>query len=158
MATHESEMKKIETSRTLLTYGMLGVLGVMLIVVIVLMVKLASRPAVPESQLTPITDLVTKTEEPSAAPTVTAVATTEPVVIASVEPSTEPVTLSKYVVTNKRVNIRSQADSSSEKVDTVDAGTILPLVGYEDDWAIVDYNGQKAYVYGIYVDETDSNP
>ena len=141
----------------------------MLVVTLVLAIRLATRPEVADEQLTPVTDILSgddETADDSENETTeqTARAETEQTETQETQESQEtpePVeetTSSKYVVTNKRVNIRAEADSSSEKLGTVDEGTILPLLGYAEDWVMVTYEGQTAYVYGIYVDETESAP
>lgn len=161
MTTHESEMKKQETVRQLTAYLLYGVFAVMFIAVLVLAIKLGGRPdSQGGGELTPMQDLLNKAEEEKNKPSPSPPPSKEPIItLPSAEPGIESAApVVKYVVTNKRVNVRAEADSSSEKLTTLDAGTVLPLVGYADDWTIVNYDGRTAYVYSIYVDETDSAP
>lgn len=50
------------------------------------------------------------------------------------------------LATTDRVNIRKAADASSDKLATVDAGTVVTRTGVDGDWSIIDYNGETGYI------------
>lgn len=59
-------------------------------------------------------------------------------------PAEEP--RNEQLATKDRVNIRAAADTSSEKLATVDAGTVVTRTGIEGDWSVIDYNGTPGYI------------
>lgn len=60
--------------------------------------------------------------------------------------SEEPEVVAETVRTTEKVNVRAGADTSSEKLGTVDRGTTLTRTGTEGDWSIVEYNGATGYI------------
>lgn len=50
------------------------------------------------------------------------------------------------VYTIDKVNVRSGADTSADKLGSVEKGTALTRTGTEGDWSIVDYNGTTGYI------------
>ena len=63
-------------------------------------------------------------------------------------PATEevPVTETPAEETPAEVNVRSGADTSADKLGSVEKGTALTRTGTEGDWSIVDYNGTTGYI------------
>ena len=60
------------------------------------------------------------------------------------ETPAEPATETVY--TTDKVNVRSGADTSADKLGSVEKGTALTRTGTEGDWSIVDYNGTIGYI------------
>lgn len=59
-------------------------------------------------------------------------------------PAEQPQT--EQLATKDRVNIRAAADTSSEKLATVDKGTVVTRTAVEGDWSVIDYNGTPGYI------------
>lgn len=55
-------------------------------------------------------------------------------------------TCNRNVYTIDKVNVRSGADTSADKLGSVEKGTALTRTGTEGDWSIVDYNGTTGYI------------
>lgn len=55
------------------------------------------------------------------------------------------------VVATAKVNVRAEANTSSEKLDTLKVGDSLPLINVFDEWCEVNYYGRSAYVYKDYI-------
>lgn len=73
---------------------------------------------------------------------------TEP---ASEEPSQEE---SRPVIrTTTRVNLRVEPNTSCEVITTLAEGTQLEMLGEEDGWAVVEYQGRTGYVSVNYIEE-----
>ena len=52
-----------------------------------------------------------------------------------------------YKISADILNIRSEPSTAGEKLGTLERGTIVDYVeDYDDEWAIINYNGQQAYV------------
>ena len=60
------------------------------------------------------------------------------------ETPAEPATETVY--TTDKVNVRSGADTSADKLGSVEKGTALTRTRTEGDWSIVDYNGTTGYI------------
>ena len=45
-----------------------------------------------------------------------------------------------------RVNVRAAADTESEKLGTLDQGTVVTRTAVDGDWSVIDYNGTTGYV------------
>lgn len=60
------------------------------------------------------------------------------------ETPAEPATETVY--TTDKVNVRSGADTSADKLGSVEKGTALTRTGTEGEWSIVDYNGTIGYI------------
>lgn len=73
------------------------------------------------------------------------------------ETSTAPETMAQTTPaavykTSSDLNVRSQPSTSGSKLGQIPAGTVVDYVGSEsDDWAIINYKGQKAYVASQYL-------
>ena len=50
------------------------------------------------------------------------------------------------LATKDRVNVRAAADVESEKLGTVDQGTVVTRTAIAGDWSVIDYNGTAGYV------------
>jgi uncharacterized protein YgiM (DUF1202 family) len=61
-----------------------------------------------------------------------------------------------YVWTNTAVNLREQPNTNCSVITVLDARTQLELLGEEEGWVKVSYNGQEGYVSTDYI--SDDNP
>lgn len=81
----------------------------------------------------------------------TAPVTTE----ATTEASTEaPQTAAPAVVykTTSVLNVRPQPNTDTDRIGQLQAGTVVEYLGaYDDTWAMIQYNGQQAYVASQYL-------
>lgn len=66
----------------------------------------------------------------------------------SQEPEPNPV-----LQTTTGVNLRKEPSTESEVLTVLQQGTMLELLGEEDGWAVVDYQGQIGYVKLDYLQE-----
>lgn len=57
------------------------------------------------------------------------------------------------VQTTTGVNLRKEPNTECEVLTVLDQGTMLELIGEEDGWAVVDYQGQIGYVKIEYLQE-----
>lgn len=64
------------------------------------------------------------------------------------EPEPNPV-----VQTTTGVNLRKEPNTECEVLTILEQGTMLELIGEEDGWAVVDYQGQIGYVKSEYLQE-----
>lgn len=55
------------------------------------------------------------------------------------------------LVTTDRVNVRAGADTSTDKLGTIEKGTIVTRTGVDGDWSIIDYNGTTGYIKNEYL-------
>lgn len=54
--------------------------------------------------------------------------------------------------TNDHLNVRAEPSTSGERLGVLDPDTIVDYVGeYDDEWAIINYNGTEAYVASQYL-------
>lgn len=60
-------------------------------------------------------------------------------------------TQTEQLATTDRVNVRAGADTSSEKLGTVEQGTVVTRTGVEGDWSKIDYNGTTGYIKNEYL-------
>ena len=86
--------------------------------------------------------------------------TTEPTtteqVVETTPPETESVpteTLAREIYkTTDTLNVRKEPSTSGEKLGALPPGTEVTYKGaYNDEWAIIDYNGTEAYVASQYL-------
>jgi uncharacterized protein YgiM (DUF1202 family) len=61
-----------------------------------------------------------------------------------------------YIWTTNGVNMRTEPNVNGSVITVLDAGTKLTLLGEEQSWVLVSYNGQQGYVSDDYI--TDTNP
>lgn len=62
----------------------------------------------------------------------------------------------EQVYTVDKVNVRAAADTSSEKLGTIDKGTAIGRTGTDGEWSIVNYGGVTGYIKTEYL--TTENP
>ena len=55
------------------------------------------------------------------------------------------------VIATARVNVRQSNTTSSEKLDQLKVGDLLPLINIYDEWCEVNYYGKSAFVYKEYI-------
>lgn len=67
------------------------------------------------------------------------------------EPADESQQVSETVYAIDTVNIRSAADTDSEKLASLAKGDSIVRTGTEGDWSIVDYNGTSGYIKSEYL-------
>lgn len=68
------------------------------------------------------------------------------------EPKDEkPETASEELTATDRVNVRSAADSGSEKLGNVEMGQKVIRTGTEGEWSIIDFEGKKGYIKSEYL-------
>ena len=58
----------------------------------------------------------------------------------------------KGKVSSGTLNVRAAADKSGDKLGVVTMGTELEVLGEENGWYKISYNGSTAYVMKSYVD------
>lgn len=66
-------------------------------------------------------------------------------------PEEEPEVVSESVYTTDTVNVRAAADTSAEKLGSLEKGTQIARTGTEGDWSIVDYGGTTGYIKSEYL-------
>lgn len=66
-------------------------------------------------------------------------------------PEEEPEVVSESVYATDTVNVRASADTSAEKLGSLDKGTKITRTGTEGDWSIVDYGGTTGYIKSEYL-------
>ena len=60
---------------------------------------------------------------------------------------------SNYIKATANVNVRTEPNTNSEVLTLLYEGNALKKLGYVNDWYIVEYNGNKAYVSAYYTEE-----
>lgn len=81
-----------------------------------------------------------------------------------IETTTEPETTSEagyYIVTGEAINIRTQANTTSSILARVTTGDRVQVISfYDNDWAIIRYNGRDAFISRQYLqrDTTQAAP
>lgn len=113
-------------------------LAVAVIVIIVVLVRILN-PGKPDEEK----------DISSSAPTETFAPVTEPPTTAPVpiETMAETTPAPVYKISADILNVRSEPSTAGEKLGTLENGTIVDYVeDYDDEWAVINYNGQQAYV------------
>ena len=64
---------------------------------------------------------------------------------------TQNTTNSQKMITTADINVREQADFEGDILGGYDEGDEITVVGAEGEWYIVEYNGEKGYVYSKYL-------
>ncbi len=64
---------------------------------------------------------------------------------------TQGTTNSQQMVTTADINVREEADFEGDILGGYDEGDEITVVGSEGEWYIVEYNGEKGYVYSKYL-------
>lgn len=113
-------------------------LGAAVIILIVVLVRVLN-PAKPDEEKDTSASVPTETFAP-----VTEPPTTAPVSIETM-PETTPAPV--YKISADVLNVRSEPSTAGEKLGSLENGTIVDYVeDYDDEWAIINYNGTQAYV------------
>ena len=72
------------------------------------------------------------------------------------EPETQP-EAERYVVTGNSVNVRTEPSTSSRILVQLSQGTEVDYVKrYNNDWTVINYDGQEAYVSSQYIEKKAS--
>lgn len=122
-------------SPDLLAYALRLLIPILLIVIIVLVVRLV----LPKEKSPDVTTAPTTTELLETTPATP----TEPE--PTVEPDTQPVAVTYKTTTT--VNVRPQPSTDVARLGKLDSGaTVQYISDYDDFWAIIQYNGQEAYI------------
>lgn len=69
----------------------------------------------------------------------------------SEEPKEENNTVSETLTATERVNVRASADTSAEKLGTVEKGEKVTRIGTDGDWSIIEYKDAKGYIKTEYL-------
>ena len=85
--------------------------------------------------------------------------TSAPVTTESTLPETQPepetmaeTTPAPVYRTTDNLNVRSQPSTDGERLGLLEAGTVVDYIdAYDDEWAIISYNGSEAYVASQYL-------
>ena len=64
---------------------------------------------------------------------------------------TQNTTNSQKMITTADINVREEADFEGDILGGYDEGDEITVVGAEGEWYIVEYNGEKGYVYSKYL-------
>ena len=64
---------------------------------------------------------------------------------------TQGTTNSQQMVTTADINVREEADFEGDILGGYDEGDEITVIGAEGEWYIVEYNGEKGYVYSKYL-------
>ncbi len=113
-------------------------LGAAVIILIVVLVRVLN-PDKPDEEKDTSASVPTETFAP-----VTEPPTTAPVPIETM-PETTPAPV--YKISADVLNVRSEPSTAGEKLGSLENGTIVDYVeDYDDEWAIINYNGTQAYV------------
>ena len=64
---------------------------------------------------------------------------------------TQGTTNSQQMITTSDINVREEADFEGDILGGYDEGDEITVVGAEGEWYIVEYNGEKGYVYSKYL-------
>ena len=70
---------------------------------------------------------------------------------------TQGTTNSQQMVTTADINVREEADFEGDILGGYDEGDEITVVGAEGEWYIVEYNGEKGYVYSKYLKSADAS-
>lgn len=77
--------------------------------------------------------------------------TTEILEETSTENPEETTPETETLATTDRVNVRAGTDTSTEKLGTLEKGTIVTRTGVEGDWSAIEYNGTTGYIKNEYL-------
>ena len=64
---------------------------------------------------------------------------------------TQSTTNSQKMITTADINVREEADFEGDILGGYDEGDEITVIGAEGEWYIVEYNGEKGYVYSKYL-------
>ena len=136
--------KKRRTSPMFYVWRLLiPVLIVILLIVIIRMLL----PGGGETDVTTSAPIVTEASTPP--PTQPTIAETEP------ETETEPAA-ETWVVNGNSVNVRSEPSTDSRILVQLSDGTVVDYVKrYSNDWSVINYDGQEAYISSQYLERVE---
>ena len=136
--------KRRKVSSVYYIWRLLIPLLVIVLLIVVIRIMLPGKEEKQESQTTPA---------------VMTTAPTEPAPTAPPEPETEPETEPApevYVTTGSTVNVRSEPSTSSRILVQLPRGTQIDYVKrYNNDWAVINYDGQEAYISSQYIEAVE---
>lgn len=70
---------------------------------------------------------------------------------------TQNTTNSQKMITTADINVREEADFEGDILGGYDEGDVITVIGAEGEWYIVEYNGEKGYVYSKYLKAAGSS-
>ena len=70
---------------------------------------------------------------------------------------TQNTTNSQKMITTADINVREEADFEGDILGGYDEGDEITVIGAEGEWYIVEYNGEKGYVYSKYLKAAGSS-
>lgn len=121
----------------------------MLIVVLLIVVIRIMMPGKEDKQETETTPAVLTTAPTEPAPTA------PPSPMPTTPPETEPV-VEVYRTSGSVVNVRSEPSTSSRILARLPRGTEIDYVKrYNNDWAVINYDGQEVYISNQYIELVD---
>lgn len=134
-AASRSRKKQAANAPAFQLYNLLKLLiPVLCVILLVLIIKLVKPAKAPETQ-------------PETIP-VTAVMPAEP----ETTETAETVPAAVIYKTSVNLNVRSQPDTGSDILGQLQSGSQVEYVeAYNDEWAVITYNGQQAYVSNQYL-------
>lgn len=113
---------------------------VLCIVLLVLVIKLV-KPAKDDTDPTTTAPTSTEQQQPE----------TEPIVQTSEPPETTAPTTAAYKTTDI-LNVRPAPNTTDDRIGRLESGVEVEYVrAHDDDWAVIMYNGQEAYVASRYL-------
>ncbi|MBR0378440.1 MAG: SH3 domain-containing protein [Lachnospiraceae bacterium] len=69
---------------------------------------------------------------------------------------TQGTTNSQKMITTADINVREEADFEGDILGGYDEGDEITVIGAEGEWYIVEYDGEKGYVYSKYLKSADA--
>lgn len=92
-------------------------------------------------------------EEPTETPEETPEQTTE-----TLPESTETPAATEQLATTDKVNVREAADTSSQRIATLEKGVVVTRTGVEGDWSAITYDGITGYIKNEYLSYDTTAP
>ena len=111
-----------------------------LIIILIILIRVLSPNKAPTTETAPVI--------PTEAPTTEAVVT---------EPETEASTAAAVSYkTTDTLNVRKEPSTEADRIGKLDPGASVTFIKeYDDFWAVIEYNGQEAYVAKQYLTEAE---
>ena len=81
-----------------------------------------------------------------------------PVDVEDTQPTQVEDTVTVPVKTTTGVNLRSEPNTNCSALTVLTQGTLLEMIGEENGWAMVEYQGQTGYVKMDYLEEVIETP
>lgn len=149
---HRGGQRKKKRRQTMPAYYMWRLLIPLLVVVLLIVVIRTMAPSGGKDKKETVTTSVT-----TAPPITTAVP--EPAPTSPPEPETAPETIApaiKYKVKGNSVNVRKEPSKDSHILVQLKNGAEVDYVKrYNNDWDVINYNGQEAYVSSQYLEKEE---